>query len=78
MSIYEYLTIWVNTNPMCLLNGLRFLNPNMTHLLNGLVVSTCLLDFIKTRKKNSINQIDMNYEKPKQINIFNIKFKTNE
>ena len=51
----------------------------MTYLLNGLVVSTCLLDFIKMKeKKNSINQINMNYEKLKQINIFNIKFKTNE
>ena len=50
----------------------------MTHLLNGLVVSTCLLDFIKMKEKNSINQINMNYEKLKQINIFNIKFKTNE
>ena len=71
--------IWVNTNPTCLLNGSRFFNPNTTHLLNGSVVLTCLLDFIKMKKKkNSINQIDMNYEKPKQINIFNIKFKTNE
>ena len=29
----------------------RFLNPNPTHLLNELVVSTCLLDFIKIKKK---------------------------
>ena len=51
----------------------------MTHLLNESVVSNCLLDFIKMKKKkNNINQIDMNYEKPKQINIFNIKFITNE
>ena len=55
---HEYPTIWVNTNLTCLLNGSRFLNPNTTHLLNELVVSTCL----SKRKKNSINQIDMNYE----------------
>ena len=55
---HEYLIIWVNTNLTCLLNGSRFLNPNTTHLFNELVVSTCL----SKRKKNSINQIDMNYE----------------
>ena len=53
----------------CLLNGSKFFNPNTTHLLNGLVVSTCLLDFIK-KKKNSINQIDMNYEIQKKKNIY--------
>ena len=47
----EYPTIWVNTNRTCLLNGSRFLNPNTTHLLNELVVSTCLLNFIKKKKK---------------------------
>ena len=72
MSTYEYSTIWsVNPSPSCLLNGLEFLNSNITHLLNGLVVSTYLLDFIKMKKKKknpnfSINQIDMNYEKPKK------------
>jgi len=49
--IHEYSTIWVDTNPIRLLNGLRFLNPNTTFLLNGLVVLTHLLDFIKTKKK---------------------------
>ena len=79
VSTHEYSIIWVNINPICLLNRSRFLNPSMTHLLNESVVSNCLLDFIKMKKKkNSINQIDMNYEKPKQINIFNIKFITNE
>ena len=51
MSTYEYPTILINTNPTCLLNGSRFLNPNMNHLLNGLVVSTYLSDFIKMKKK---------------------------
>ena len=51
VSTYKYLTIYVNTNPTCLLNELRFLNPNMTHLLNGLVVSIYLSDFIKIKKK---------------------------
>ena len=50
VSTHTYLTIWVNTNPACLLNGSRFLNPNMTHLLNGSIVSTCLSDFIKMKK----------------------------
>ena len=67
MSIHDYLTIWVNTNSTYLLNESRFLNPNTTYLLNGLVMSTYLSDFIKMkRKKNSINQIDMNYEKLKK------------
>ena len=48
---HEYSTIYVNTNPACLLNGSRFLNPNTTHLLNGSVVSSCLSDFIKMKKK---------------------------
>ena len=43
----------------------------MTHLLNGLAVSTYLSDFIKMKRKK-------NYEKNKQINIFNIKFRINE
>ena len=51
VSIHEYSTIWVNTNPTCLLNELRFLNPNTTYLLNRPIVSTCLLDFIKMKKK---------------------------
>ena len=59
---HEYPIIWVSIN--------------LTYLLNGTVVLTYLLDFIK--KQISINQIDMNYEKPKQINIFNINFRNNE
>ena len=39
------------TNPICLLNGSRFLNPNTIHLLNGLIMLTYLLDFIKMKKK---------------------------
>ena len=70
VSSHEYSTTQVNTNPTCLLNGSRFLNPNPTHLLNGSVVSTCLVDFIKMKKKI--------YEKTKKINIFNIKFRINE
>ena len=62
VSTHEYPIIWINTNS--------------TYLLNGTVVSTYLLDFIK--KQISINQIDMNYEKPKQINIFNINLRNNE
>ena len=42
----------------------------MTHLFNRLVVSTCLSDFIKMKKKFD--------EKKKQINILNIKFRINE
>ena len=52
VSTNEYLTIWVNFNLTCLLNRSKFLNSNTTHLLNGLVVSTCLSDFIKTKRKN--------------------------
>ena len=52
MLTYERLTIWVNINPICLLNELRFLNSNTIHLLNELVKSPCLLDFIKIEKKN--------------------------
>ena len=62
VSTHEYPTIWVNINPTCLLNGSRFLNPNPTHLLNGSVVSTCLVDFIKMKKKN--------YEKTKKNKYF--------
>ena len=54
MSTHRYLIIWINPNPTCLLNGSGFLNPNTTHLLNGLVVLTCLLDFIKMKKKKLI------------------------
>ena len=43
-----------------------------------IIFYTYLLLIKMKKKKKSINQIDMNYEKPKQINIFNIKFKTNE
>ena len=62
MLTYERLTIWVNTNPICLLNELRFLNSNTTHLLNELVKSPCLSDFIKIEKKK--------LRKNKQINFF--------
>ena len=50
MSTHVYPIIWVNTNSTCLLNESRFLNPNTTYLLNGLVVSTCLSNFIKMKK----------------------------
>ena len=66
VSTHKYSTIWVNPNPTCLLNGSGILNPNTIHLLNELVVLTCLSDFIKMKRKKtnfSINQIDMNYEK---------------
>ena len=33
-----------------LLNESKFLNPNMTYLLNRSVVSTCLSNFIKIKK----------------------------
>ena len=64
MSTREYLTIWVNTNPTCLLNE-GFLDPNMTCLLNMLVMSTHLSNFMKTDFFFffSINLIDLNYEK---------------
>ena len=51
VSTHEYSAIQINTNPTCLLNRSRFLNPNMTRLLNGSIVSTCLLDFIEMKKK---------------------------
>ena len=63
---HEYLTIWINFNLTCLLNESGFFNFNTTYLLNGSVVSTCLLDFIPKKKKKtnfSINQININYEK---------------
>ena len=50
VSTHKYLTIWVNPNLTCLLNRLRFLNPNTTHLLNGSVILTCLSYFIKMKK----------------------------
>ena len=49
---HEYPIIWININPTCLLNGLRFLNPNTINLLNVLVESINLSDFIKIIKKN--------------------------
>ena len=64
MLTYEYSTIWVNPNLMYLLNKSKFINPNTTHLLNGSVMSIGLSNFIKQKKKISINQIYMNYEKP--------------
>ena len=66
MLTYEYPIIWVNTNSICLLNGLRFFNPNMTHLLNGSIVSTCLSNFIKMKKKKKLVLTKLNYEKPKK------------
>ena len=50
MSTHDYSTIWINTNPTCLLNGSRFLNRNTTHLLNWSIVLTCLSDFIQKKK----------------------------
>ena len=50
MSTHDYPTIWINTNPTCLLNRSRFINRNTTHLLNGSIVLTCLSDFIKKKK----------------------------
>ena len=69
MSIYEYLTRWVNNNPTHLLNESRFLNPNMTCLSNDSLVLIRLSDFIKQKKITnfSINQIDLNYEKPNKL-----------
>ena len=81
VSTNEYLTIWVNTRRTHLLNGLRFFNLGTTCLLNGLVISTHLSDFIKAKKKkkkkSSINQIDPDYEKLKKY-FFNINFRTNK
>ena len=56
MLAYEYSTIWVNANLTCLLNRSEFLNPNITHLLNGSIVLICLLDFIykKNKKKKKL------------------------
>ena len=76
VSTHEYPTIWVNTNSAFLLNGSRFLNLNKTHLLNRSIMSICLSNFMKMKKKISINQIEL--LKTKKINIFNIKFRTNE
>lgn len=47
MSTHEYSTISVNTNLIRLLNGSRFLDSNTTCLLNGLVMSNRLSNFIK-------------------------------
>ena len=66
VSNHKYPSIWVDTNSTCLLNESRFLNPNMTHLLNEAVMSTYLSNFIKMKKKNVY------------IYIYNIKFRTNE
>ena len=54
----QYLTIWVDrldTNATRLLNGSEFLNPNPTCLLNGSIILTCSLDFIKAKKKKKKN-----------------------
>jgi len=57
MSTYKYLTMWVNNNPTHLLNRLKFFNLNMTCLLNGLVMSTHLSNFIKAKEKKIQIQI---------------------
>ena len=49
-STNEYSTICVNINPIRLLNGSRFTNPNTTCLLNGSVMLTHLSNFIKAKK----------------------------
>ena len=65
MSSRKYSTIWIDTNPTYLLNESGFLNPNTIFLLNGTFMPSCLSKFIETRrKKNSINLINLNYEKP--------------
>ena len=51
VSTNKYSTIWVNIKLTRLLNGSRFLNPNTTCLLNQLVVSTRLSDFVETKQK---------------------------
>ena len=61
----------------CLLNGSRFLNLNTTCLLNGSIVSTYLSNFIKMKKKNSVNQMNLNYEKPKKKKNNNNKINHN-
>ena len=43
-----------DTNPTRLLNGSGFLNPNVTYILNGLVVLICLSNFIKMKKKKIV------------------------
>ena len=66
MLIYKYSTLLVNTNPIHLLNKSRILNPNMTCLLNELVMLTHLLDFYQNEKKNtnfSFNPINLNYKR---------------
>ena len=76
MSTNEHTTIWVNTNQTCLLKGSRFLNPNTTCLLNGSIMSTHLSNFIKAKQKYtnfSINQIDLNYKKPKKKLLYKIQ-----
>ena len=44
-------TIWVDTNLTYLLNRSKFINPNMTCLLNGSLMSARLSYFIKAKKK---------------------------
>ena len=66
MLIHKYSTLLVNTNPIHLLNKSRILNPNMTCLLNELVLLTHLLDFYQNEKKNtnfSFNPINLNYKR---------------
>ena len=53
VSTHGYSIIWVSPNWTCLLNELGFFNPNTIHLLNGSVISTCLSNFIKTKKKKN-------------------------
>ena len=50
----EYLIIWVNTSSTSLSNRSRFLNPDMTCLLNESIMSTRLSNFIKAKKKKKL------------------------
>ena len=70
-----WLSDYMGQHPICLLNGSRLINPNMTYLLKEPIVLTCWLDFIKMKKKIVLTKF--NYEKPKKIKL-NIKFRTNE
>ena len=61
VSTNEYSTILINTNLTRLLNELRFLNPNMTYLLNRTIMSTHLLYFIKEGKKKKTTTTTKNF-----------------
>ena len=78
------LYIWVNTNSTHLLIWLRFFNFNTTYFIKQVNCVDPFIRFYIKAKKNiyinfSINQIDLNYEKPnKLIFFFNTKFITNK